>query len=100
MKEVTNIEEFEKLSKQERFVFIGKSKSCAVCNPVQEKLIVMLEEFNTNGYFGYIENLPLIRGQYTIFTAPTILIFSYGKEVLRESGFIKFGNIKKVLEMS
>lgn len=40
-----------------------------------------------------------IIGQYLVFAVPTILIFHESKEVLRESRFIDFQRIKRLLEI-
>lgn len=45
-----------------------------------------------------IDKDPLIRGQYQVFSAPTVLIIRENKEMLRESKFIDFKNIKRLLE--
>lgn len=99
MKEVKSIQEFEKLIKDDLFIFIGKNNTCVMCNPAKERLEKLLDSRGIEGYYGDIEELPLVRGMYTIFSAPTILIFSQKKEILRESGFINFDNITRLLDI-
>lgn len=40
-----------------------------------------------------------IAGQHLIFTVPSILIFFEGKEVLRESRFIDFAKLDRMLNL-
>lgn len=98
MKEIKTDEEFTLKLEEELFIFIGKSKSCVVCDPMHQSLERLLEEYKLKGYYGYIDKLPLTRGIYTIFSAPTIMIFYKGKEILREAGFIEFNNVRKILK--
>ena len=98
MEEIKTDEEFNLKLKEELFIFIGKSKSCVVCDPMHITLEEILKEENLKGYFGYIEKLPLTRGSHTMLSAPIICIFYNGKEILREAGFINFGNVKRILK--
>jgi len=47
----------------------------------------------------YLEDILEFQGQQLIFTVPTIVIFSGGKEILRESRFIDFEKIDRLLQI-
>lgn len=50
-------------------------------------------------YQVYLEEIPLFQGQHLVFTVPTILVFSEGKEILRESRFIDFNKIQRLFDI-
>jgi len=42
-----------------------------------------------------IDEFPSLRAEFSVFTAPTILLFTQGKETLRESRFIVINELDK-----
>ena len=72
--------------------------ACNVCHSVLPKLKDAIS--NHTIPLGVIrsEDHQEICGQHLVFTVPTILVFYEGKEVLRESRFIDFQRIARMVE--
>ncbi len=99
MTNIREITEVNEVINNDLAVIIAKSKNCSVCKPVSENLENLMKNYpNVLLYSIYIEELEMFSGQFLVFTVPTILIFSGGKELLRESRFINFSNIKRLLD--
>lgn len=100
MKKITNFEEFNQCINQEIMILIAKTKSCVVCKPIAEKLEHFMKDYPTiPSYEVYLEDVELFQGQQLVFTVPTILVFSEGKEILRESRFIDFDKIDRLFNL-
>ena len=100
MKQIKNYEEFKELANQDLMVLIAKTKTCAVCKPLTDKLEVFMKDYpSIPVYSVYLEDVALFSGQHLVFTVPTILIFSEGREVLRESRFIDFQKIERLFDI-
>ncbi len=100
MEKITNYEDFNKYINQEIMILIAKTKSCVVCKPIAEKLRGFMENFPTiPSYEVYLEEVELFQGQQLVFTVPTVLVFSQGKEILRESRFINFEKIERLFNL-
>lgn len=61
------------------------------------KLMDLANEYDLDVLKVDLGSQPLIKGQFTVFSAPTVLLFSKGREILRESRFIDFEKIDKTL---
>jgi len=100
METIKNYEQFKEIVKQELVVLIAKTRDCVVCNPLTNKLIEFMEEYKSIPHYQvYLEEIPLFQGQHLVFTVPTILVFSEGKEILRESRFIDFNKIQRLFDI-
>lgn len=73
-------------------------KDWVVCDDVFPLLLDITDNSNVKIAKIDIGEQKRIAGQHLVFTVPTISIFYEGKEVLRESRFIDFNNIKRLLE--
>ena len=97
MKKIETYEEFLAISKQELAIIIAKTKRCVVCQPIKEKLLSFMEDYPMiPSYEILLEEVELFQGQQLVFTVPTILVFSEGTEILRESRFIDFEKIERL----
>lgn len=97
--QVNNKNELDELIKGSKLVIIYfSSETCNVCHSVLPQLISRIEGFSTSFVKVKADMQPEICGQLLIFTVPTILIFYEGKEILRESRFIDFNRIEKMLK--
>ena len=95
---IKRIEDIANLSTTPVAMVIAKTKMCSVCAPVAKRLIEEMADYPTVPlYEVYIEDVPAFRGQYMVFTVPTILLFFEGKEIHRESRFIDFNRIHSLL---
>ncbi len=72
---------------------------CNVCKVLKPKLAELLtEKFpKIQRLYVDIEKSPLIAGQFTVFSIPTILIFFEGKEFIRESRNIGLNQLNTTL---
>ena len=97
MQTIKNYEAFNTYIRQPIAVIHAKTKKCNVCVSVGAQL----ENLGTR-FPGipireiYLEEIPLFQGQHLVFTVPTVIVFSEGKEILRESRFIDFKRIEKL----
>jgi hypothetical protein len=97
MNKIENYEEFLNIIKSDISVIIAKTKTCAVCKPISEKLKIFMNDYpQIPSYELYIEDVEMFQGQHLVFTVPTILVFSNEKEILRESRFIDFNKIERL----
>jgi len=97
---IISYEEFEAVRNKNLIILIAKTKNCVVCNPITNKLIEFMHQFpSIPMYQVYLEDVSLFQGQHLVFTVPTILVFSEGKEILRESRFINFEKIQRLFDI-
>ncbi len=100
MNTIQNYEEFNNIVNQDLMILIAKTKTCAVCKPLTEKLIQFMENYKTIPmYQVYLEDVLIFQGQHLVFTVPTVLVFSNGQEILRESRFIDFAKIERLFDI-
>lgn len=79
---------------------IVTKKTCARCSPVVDQVEKMLCHLPTLQYTRVsLDEVPAFSGQYMVFSVPTILLFFRGKEVLRQSGFIHFDQLKADIKL-
>ncbi len=100
MNQLNSYPEFQETIKNEMVVIIAKTKTCAVCKPLSEKLRIFMQDYPTiPAYELYLEDIELFQGQQLVFTVPTILVFSNDKEILRESRFIDFQKLERLFQL-
>jgi hypothetical protein len=97
---IKNYKEFQEIADKELVVLIAKTKTCAVCHPLTDKLVDFMKNYDSIPcYELYLEDVELFQGQHLVFTVPTVLVFSEGKEILRESRFIDFKKIERLFNL-
>lgn len=74
-----------------------RGSSCALCDAMYEKTIDELEGSTITMYVADIKDHPALRGQFLVFSNPTLLCLKEGKEIHRESGYFDFDRLKKVV---
>jgi len=100
MKEIVDEMLIKDIIKKDLVVIIAKSKDCAVCKPISQRLEALMQDYPQIDLFEvYIDVVEKFRGEFLTFTVPTILIFSNGVEFLRESRFVDFDKIKRLLDL-
>ncbi len=100
METIKNYEDFLDIIKKEMAVVIAKTKTCVVCKPLSEKLKIFMKDYPQIPTFElYLEDVEMFQGQQLVFTVPTILVFSYEKEILRESRFIDFSKLSRLFDL-
>lgn len=93
-------EEVNKIIQKDFVMIIAKTHTCSICNTilnVMKNSIPNLDQIEK--YAIYVDDLDQFRGEHLIFSVPTVLIFSNGKELLRESRYINYGKITRLIEM-
>ena len=90
------------LTNNEKLIFvIGKGENCGVCHAVSDRIkITLLKKYpQLDVYNIMVNDNPLFRGKYLIFTFPTILVFDNNKEIHRESRIVDFRNLERLLSL-
>lgn len=97
---LTDYKEIEKVLKKDFVMVIAKSHTCTACKTIldlMENYIPNLDEIEIHNV--YIDDLDKFRGEHLIFSVPTVLIFSEGKELLRESRYINYDKITRLIDL-
>lgn len=86
------------------FVYISR-ENCGICHVVQPQVQEMLKEFPAiNSIQVNADDVPEVASHFTVFTVPALLLFSEGKEVIREARFVVMdelhGKFQRVVESS
>jgi thiol-disulfide isomerase/thioredoxin len=80
------------------FILYFATPDCGVCHAIFPKLMKVLNDYAIDVVkIDAVEN-PEIAGQHLVFTVPTILVWAEGKEMLRESRYIDFSKITRILD--
>jgi len=101
MKNLKNIEEFNKEIEENDFVLIYFShENCNVCKVLKPKIIELIDSFfpEIKLFYCNIVDLPEIAGQNSVFTVPTIIAFTQAKEQFRRSRNIGIMELKELIE--
>jgi thioredoxin-like negative regulator of GroEL len=103
MSQVTIIESKEQLQQiqgdQDLVILYFSTEKCSVCHAVFPKLLDLVAAYPVSVIKIQADTLTEIAGQYLVFTVPTILVVQEGKELLRESRFIDYNNIDRILSL-
>ncbi|WP_416826634.1 thioredoxin family protein [Ectobacillus polymachus] len=100
MNKITNIDEVKEIISNEQLCLLYiKTAQCSVCDAVLAQTENMLQRFpKVKSILVSLEETPRVSGEYLVFTAPTLIVFFKGKEMLRESRFVVFGQFERDLE--
>lgn len=80
-------------------ILVSKTSSCGVCESVAAKIDELLPHYpKVTGMISYIEQVPALASEYLILGAPTVILFVEGKEVYRESRFVKMAELHRQLQ--
>jgi len=98
MNQINNMDEANKVINKDFVMVIAKTHTCTICNTILNSLehnIPNLSDIEIHNI--YIDEVDEFRGQHTIFSVPSVLIFSNGKELLRESRYINYSKIQRMI---
>ena len=85
-----NLEKIIQIVKNEEIVILYiKSRSCNVCTDLLLKVQEVTESEKIKVIDINIEDIREVGSKYHVFTAPTIIMFTMGKEVYREGRFLR-----------
>ena len=97
---IQNMKETDKVINKDFVMVIVKTHTCTICDTMLNTLqhnVPNLEKIEIHNI--YIDDVDEFRGQHTIFSVPSVLIFSEGKELLRESRYINYSKIQRLIEL-
>ena len=100
MQEIKSYQEVSDIINQDLVMIIAKTHTCSTCTTINDIIaqnVKYIKELPV--YYIYVDDIAEFRGEYTIFSVPTVLIFNEGKEILRESKFINFAKIDRLIDM-
>ena len=81
-------------------MIIVKSHTCSSCQTIGNALEAHIPNLEMiEKHIIYIDDIDEFRGHHLIFSVPTVLIFSKGKELLRESRYIKYDKIQRLIDL-
>lgn len=84
----------EFLESNERAMIQCKTHSCKVCLSIEARFEKEAELYNDWAMAHvYVDDLALFRGEHSVFTVPTVLMFFEQKEIYRTSRFIEFDRL-------
>jgi len=92
-----SIEDVEQFINSHHLAFLYISKTnCSVCHALLPKVEKVLAEFpKIQMGFINVDDIPSIAGHLSIFTAPVLILYVDGKEVLREARFVHVDQFKE-----
>ena len=97
---ITNMKEADQVLNKDFVMIIAKSHTCSACQTILnilEKNIPNLDEIEI--YNIYVDDLDQFRGTHLIFSVPTVLIFSKGKELLRETSYSNYAKVHRLIDL-
>jgi predicted thioredoxin/glutaredoxin len=100
METLTKYDEIDTIINKELVMILAKTHTCSACQTIYDVLkrnVPNLDQIEV--YNVYIDDLDRFRGDHLIFSVPTVLIFSEGKELLRESRYINYAKITRLIDM-
>lgn len=100
MQVLDNMKDINQVIQNELVMIIAKSHTCTMCNTILDTLkrnVKHIDKIDIHNV--YIDDVDAFRGEHLIFSVPTVLIFSEGKELLRESRYINYAKIDRLIEM-
>jgi hypothetical protein len=98
--EIKTMEHAQEVMNQSFSMIIAKSRTCSACQTILQIMrqnIPNLDQINIHQV--YVDELEQFRGEQLIFAVPTVLIFSEGKELLRESRYINYSKIERLISL-
>lgn len=89
----------EMIKNQETFLLYFTTPDCGVCKVLYPRLLNEIQEFDFPLLKVDASRFTELSGQYLVFAVPTVLIIHQQKEVLRESRYIDFTKISRLLNL-
>lgn len=96
---LTDYHEIESVLNKDIVMIVAKTHACSTCAMINEHLrhtVHRLDEIEH--YQVFIDDMDAFRGKHVIFSVPTVLVFSQGKELLRESRFIDTHKVNRLID--
>lgn len=100
MNNLNSINDIKDFIKENKFVMLYfSSEGCNVCDDILPRLKELLKKHSkiVNGQVE-IQNMPSVASVFGVFTIPTIIIYLEGKEIVRQSRYINFLELKEKIK--
>ena len=99
MKHLTNIKDIEQSLKDNRLcLFYIKAPDCGVCNVILDKVERLADRYSSIcSFYTDIREEPLIAGRFLVYSGPTVLLLTEGKEIYRASQFINLEELEQMI---
>lgn len=95
---LTHLDELTTKANSDFYIVVASTQKCTVCQHTKGMLTRMTADTPLTYDEIDIDEVPGFRGEHLVFTIPTVLIFSQGKEIYRSSRFIEYGQIDKLIQ--
>ena len=100
MNTLTSYSDIEQTIQKDFVMILAKSHTCSACQTLLTSLEHNIPNLKDIEIFNlYIDDMDKFRGDHLIFSVPTVLIFSEGKELLRESRYINYDKIQRLIDL-
>ena len=100
MNTLTSYSDIEQTIQKDFVMILAKSHTCSACQTLLTSLEHNIPNLKDIEIFNlYIDDMDKFRGDHLIFSVPTVLIFSEGKELLRESRYINYDKIQRLIAL-
>ena len=90
--------EKEKAEKDNLKIYYFMTDDCGVCLGILEKMKQQYKDCDINVYLIDIKVHPELRGEYMVFSGPTLLLIKDNKVLFKEGRFINFENLNRILD--
>lgn len=100
MNTIEKYSDVESIINKDFVMIIAKTHTCTTCQSIAQILENNLQHYDKiEEYNIYVDDIDMFRGEHLIFSVPTIIIFSKGKELLRESRYFNYAKIDRLIEL-
>ena len=100
MNVITSYKEVKDIINKDFVMVIAKTHTCGACQTIDTALehnIPAVKDIER--YHVYVDDMDQFRGEFLVFSVPTVLLFSKGKELLRESRYINYEKINRLISL-
>ena len=99
MEKLESFEEYEKVKKEGMKLYYISHEECNVCKVLLPRLEKILDNYKkVQPKYVDVHKIPMIKGELSAFTVPTIVVTLDGKEIIRESRYIQLDGFQDKLE--
>lgn len=85
-------------SKRIVLLYFGQ-ENCSVCTDMKPKILKILEKYkNIRGVFLNVNNNLELARKFNIYTIPAILVYTEGKESIREARYLSINKLEEDIE--
>ena len=99
MKHLTSIQDIDQtLAENHLCLFYIKAPDCGVCNVMLDKVQRLADSHpSLCSFYTDIREEPLIAGRFLVYSGPTVLLLTDGKEIYRASQFINLEELEQTI---